>query len=139
MCAANNYVWIKCKQCFEPVGNHSSLQQSQHLSDPMDGFLWAKQCGNVEDTGTEFTSYQHEAEGQQKIAGLDGSGGSHLFKLFFQCGGVPCLYEWQLIKQLDKELLFGLIPFGTHGTQVDGRRVGSLEEKAALCTNSVSR
>ena len=98
----------------------------------MDGLLRAKQGGYVKDARAEFTSHQHEAEGQQEITGLDGSGGSHFFKLFLQCGSIPCLYKLQLLDQLDKELLFGLIPFGTYGAQVDGRRVRSLEEKAKI-------
>src|SRR6185437_14353002 len=100
------------------------------MADAADGFVAAEDGGNVEDMGAEFCAYQHDPERHQQLAGFDGCGSSHFFKVGFEGGGFEGRRQLELSDQLCKELRFRRRPFWFYRIEIDGR--GGLEEEAGL-------
>ncbi len=106
------------------------LQQSQDVFDAVEGFHPAEQGGDVEDMRTELAADEHDPQGHEQLAGLDGGGGGHFLEVCLEGGSFPTLFELQLADELDEEKLFGGVPLGPDGIQIEG--VGTPEEKGGL-------
>ena len=100
------------------------------MADAADRFLFSQQRSDVEDMGSEFSAYQHDAQWKQQLAWFDGCGGGHLLKICFEGRRLKGGSQLELTYELDKEPGLCGSPFRLDSVDVDGGR--RLEEEGRL-------
>ena len=53
------------------------LQQTQHMFDAVQGLFFSQQGRNLENARSEFSAYEHDTQGEEKISRFDGGGCRH--------------------------------------------------------------